>query len=73
MVKVRCYRCGFAFTLTEQHISNMLAAQAIAEKPSHFSTECPRCRSVNKVSLARVHLPAAEQPSATEEAPEENA
>ncbi len=73
MVKVRCYRCGFAFTLTEQHISNMLAAEGIAEKPSHFSTECPRCRNINKISLARVRLPAAEQPPAAETPPEETA
>ncbi len=73
MVKVRCYRCGFAFTLTEHHIANMLAAEGIAEKPSHFSTECPRCRHMNKVSLARVTLPAAESPQAAEEPPEEEA
>ncbi len=73
MVKVRCYRCGFAFTLTEQHISNMLAAQGIAEKPTHYSTECPRCRHINKVSLARVTLPAAETPHPPEAPTEEQA
>jgi phage FluMu protein Com len=57
MVKVRCFKCGNAFQLTEQFIANALAAEGITEKPTHYAAECPRCRQVNKVSLKRVHLP----------------
>lgn len=58
MIKVRCFKCGFAFQLLEQNIANSLAAQGIERKPQHYSAECPRCRQANKVSLKRVRLPA---------------
>ena len=63
MIKARCFRCGFAFTLTEQHIANALAAEGVTEKPSHYMAECPHCRRVNKVSLKGVRLPAPEGPA----------
>jgi len=62
MVKVRCFRCGQAFQLTEQHIANALAAEGITGKPSHYVTECPHCRQANKVALKRVRLPEPEKP-----------
>ena len=72
MVKVRCFRCGTAFQLTEQHIANELAAQGVGKKPSHYTAECPRCRRANKVSLKRVRLPEPESfEEEAEEAPEE--
>ena len=64
MVKVRCFRCGTAFQLTEQHIANELAAQGISKKPSHYTAECPSCRRANKVSIKRVRLP---EPETVEE------
>lgn len=57
MIKVRCYKCGHAFQLTEQYIANDLAAQGIEGKPAHYVIECPQCRQANKVSLKRVRLP----------------
>jgi hypothetical protein len=57
MVKVRCFKCGNAFQLTEQHIANALAADGISGKPSHYVAECTRCRQAIKVSLKRVRLP----------------
>jgi len=62
MIKVRCFKCGNAFQLTEQYIANALVAQGITGKPAHYVAECPRCRQANKVSLKRVHLPEAEKP-----------
>jgi phage FluMu protein Com len=70
MVKVRCFKCGHAFQLTEQYIANDLADQGVEVKPTHYVIECPRCRQANKVSLKRVRLPEPEAPLA-EEAPEE--
>jgi hypothetical protein len=71
MIKARCFKCGHAFQLTEQHIANALAAEGLTRKPSHYAAECPRCRQVNKVSLKRVRLP---QPEATDsEEPESEA
>jgi hypothetical protein len=64
MVKVRCFRCGNAFQLTEQYIANALAAEGVTGKPAHYSAECPRCRRANKVSLKRVRLP---EPETVEE------
>jgi Zn ribbon nucleic-acid-binding protein len=57
MVKVRCFKCGHAFQLTEQYIANDLAAQGVEKKPAHYVIECPQCRQANKVSLKRVRLP----------------
>jgi hypothetical protein len=62
MVKVRCFKCGNAFQLTEQYIANELAIQGMEKKPAHFVAECPNCRQANKVSLRRVRLPKAEVP-----------
>ena len=61
MVRVRCFKCGNAFQLTEQYIANALAAQGITGKPAHYSAECPQCRQANKVSLKRVRLPKPEK------------
>ena len=62
MIKVRCFKCGNAFQLSEQYVANALAAEGITTKPSHYAAECPRCRQMNKVSLKRVRLPAPEEP-----------
>jgi phage FluMu protein Com len=70
MVKVRCFKCGHAFQLTEQYIANDLANQSIEGKPAHYVIECPRCRQANKVSLRRVRLPKPEETPAEEAAPE---
>ncbi len=61
MIKVRCFRCGNAFPLTEQQIANSLAAQGSEGKPSHYVAECPHCRQAIKVSLKRVRLPPPER------------
>jgi hypothetical protein len=47
--------------LTEQFVANALAAQGITGKPTHYVSECPRCRQSNKVSLKRVRLPEPEE------------
>lgn len=62
MIKVRCFKCGHAFQLTEQYIANALAAEGVSGKPAHYVVECPQCRQSNKVSLKRVRLPEPEQP-----------
>ena len=69
MFKVRCYKCGNAFQLTEQFIANELAAEGVERKPAHYTAECPRCRQGIKVSLKRVRLPEPQQPE-EEETPE---
>jgi hypothetical protein len=61
MIKVRCFRCGFAFTLAPQAVANALAAEGASEPPSHYFAECPQCRRMNKVSLRGVHLPEPEK------------
>ena len=73
MIKVRCFKCGHAFHLTEQAVANDLAAEGVTRKPSHYIAECPNCRQANKVSLKRVRLPEPEDlgeiPPAEEGAP----
>jgi hypothetical protein len=60
MIKARCFKCGNAFQLTEQYVANALAAQGLAQKPAHYTAECPRCRQAIKIALKRVRLPEAE-------------
>lgn len=67
MIKVRCFKCGNAFQLTEQFVANALAAEDITRKPAHYTAECPRCRQAIKISLKRVRLP---EPEAVEESGE---
>lgn len=67
MVKVRCFKCGHAFQLTEQYIANALAAEGATGKPSHYVVECLRCRQANKVPLKRVRLPEPEKAPEEEE------
>lgn len=64
MVKVRCFKCGNAFQLTEQFIANALAAEGASERPTHYLATCPHCRQAIKVSLRGVHLPEPEAPAA---------
>jgi Zn ribbon nucleic-acid-binding protein len=64
MIKVRCYKCGNAFQLTEQHVANALAAEELTRKPAHYTAECPQCRQAIKIPLKRVRLP---EPEVTEE------
>jgi hypothetical protein len=71
MIKTRCFKCGNAFQLTEQHVANELAAQGISGKPSHYVAECPHCRQAIKISLKRVRLPKPEK-AAEEEATEQS-
>lgn len=66
MIKVRCFKCGHAFQLTEQFIANDLAVQGVEKKPAHYVAECPHCRQANKVSLKRVQLPEPEIPAPEE-------
>jgi hypothetical protein len=65
MVKVRCFKCGNAFQLTEQFIANALAAEEVAERPTHYLATCPHCRQAIKVPLRGVHLPPPEAPAET--------
>ena len=68
MIKIRCFKCGNAFQLTEQFVANELANQGVSGKPSHYVAECPQCRQSNKVPLKRVRLP---EPETSEEGQEE--
>jgi phage FluMu protein Com len=69
MIRVRCFKCGNAFHLSEQIIANDLAAAGSSGKPSHYVAECPRCRQANKVSLKGVRLPEPEESNAQPQEP----
>ena len=70
MIKTRCFKCGHAFTLTEQFVANALAASGVTGKPAHYTAECPRCRQAIKVPLNRVRLPVPRRAEGTGEGPE---
>lgn len=61
MIKVRCFKCGFAFQLSEQFVANALAAEGVTGKPTHYAAQCPHCRQVNKLPLKGVRLPEPER------------
>jgi len=52
MINVRCFKCGWFFTVDEK----ALAEQQGEENPRHYVVECPRCRQVNKIPARQVRV-----------------
>jgi hypothetical protein len=68
MITVTCYSCKRRFSVEEQEIADGLARLGKAN-PRFYSTRCPACQAVNKVSLKGLRLPAPTPPA--EEAEQE--
>ena len=52
-MQIRCFRCGWSFSLKRDEIK--FALEALEEaKGSHYDVRCPRCRHTNRVSLEQL-------------------
>lgn len=70
-MQLRCYRCGWSFSIKKEEIS--FALQALQEgEGTHYDVRCPRCRHMNRVSLQQLQkfAPKAVQPAASDQAAE---
>jgi phage FluMu protein Com len=65
-MNVRCYRCGWSFSLGREAIVAALA-EAQASRAKYHAEYCPRCRQVNKISIDQLKR-AAPAPAAAGEA-----
>ena len=71
MMHIRCQRCGWNFTLSQEAVAAALE-EVEAQKARHYSLECPHCRKVIKVPVRelRRHRPLPAQPEPSPEAQE---
>ena len=65
-MQLRCYRCGWSFSLSREQVEFALEATR-AKGAQHYDVHCTRCRTVNKVPLKQLEKgtprPAAAAPS----------
>lgn len=57
-MQIQCYRCHMSFALGKDEISFALAALQ-EENAGHYDSQCPRCRTKNRVSLEQLEKEAA--------------
>jgi len=75
MMHIRCQRCGWSFTLSQEAVAAALE-EVEAQKARHYSLECPHCRKVVKIPVRelRRHRPStlsqAGSPPSTQETQE---
>ncbi len=73
-MQLRCYRCGWSFSIKKDEIS--FALQALQESEgTHYDVRCPRCRHMNRVSLQQLQKFAPKgvvQPAASDQAAEQS-
>ncbi len=52
-MQLRCYRCGWSFSLGKDEVAFALAALQ-EHGGHHYDARCPNCRTTNKVSLEQL-------------------
>jgi hypothetical protein len=65
-MQLRCYRCGWSFSLSREQVEFALA-DAKAKGGKHHDIRCTRCRTVNKIPVQQLErsAPRPAAPSAT--------
>ncbi len=53
MLALTCFNCHRQFNIDQNAIADQLA-KLQEEKAKYYATECPHCRKVNKIALARL-------------------
>lgn len=56
-MQVRCYRCSMSYALGREEIAFALTALREAGG-NHYDSQCPRCRTKNRVSLEQLETAA---------------
>lgn len=64
-MQLRCYRCGWSFSLSREQVDFALEALR-AKGDKHYDVRCTRCRTVNKVSLQQLERAAPRPPAPAE-------
>jgi len=68
-MQIRCYRCNWNFAIKNGEIAFVL--EALEESGgNHYDVRCPRCRTINKISLEQMRW-AAPRSEEEEEAEQE--
>jgi hypothetical protein len=67
MLKIRCFKCGWAWSMSGAAIQ--AAMETLEPGAKHYISECPRCRRVNKISVKQMRRMLSR--AATAEEPEE--
>lgn len=57
-MQVQCYRCNMSYALGKDEIAFALAALR-EEDAGHYDSQCPRCRTKNRVSFEQLEKAAA--------------
>lgn len=52
-MQVQCYRCNMSYALGKDEISFALAVLR-EEDAGHYDSQCPRCRTKNRVSREQI-------------------
>jgi phage FluMu protein Com len=72
MLKIRCFKCGWAWSMSAEAIEAALAD--LDEGATHYPAECPKCRRINKIAVKQMRRvahqasPSADEPSADDQA-----
>ena len=61
MLKIRCFKCGWAWSMSPAAIQ--AAIETLEPGAKHYIAECPRCRRVNKVSVKQMQSMAGRAPA----------
>ena len=52
-MQIRCYRCNWNFAIKNEEIA--FVVDALEESGgNHYDIRCPRCRTINKISLEQL-------------------
>lgn len=52
-MQLRCYRCGWSFSLSREQVEFALET-TLSKGGAHYDVRCTRCRTVNKVPLKQL-------------------
>lgn len=54
MFTIRCFKCGWAWSLNAHEVAAALEAAQAEHHTKHHMIECPNCRRANKVSIKQL-------------------
>lgn len=54
MLKMRCFKCGWAWSLNPAEVGRLLTLAHEGGHTKHYMIECPQCRRANKVAVKQM-------------------
>jgi phage FluMu protein Com len=52
-MQIRCYKCNWSFAIRKDEIAFVIDALEESED-QHYDVPCPRCRTINKISVEQM-------------------